>query len=179
MAGIVDGHAPIDLVAIPWGLRAAAGQAQAGEGVLRSRDAIGVRSPDAEVILLDLDRSRVALQHGHCIAIAGQLCGVLIALPNTGLGSKEPVEEPDVGGVLAAFESLQIVAVGVVLGHDAVLGRGGQHLVVGQQGRLSRTQIGKDDSAHLLAGIGAVPNELVEVAAGGLRGVPWHLPVTS
>lgn len=74
------------------------------------------------------------------------------------------------GGVLAALEALQVVAVVEVLGDDAVVGRGREHLVIRQQRWLSFAHVREDDPALFQAGVSLVADVILETAAGGFCG---------
>ncbi len=73
-----------------------------------------------------------------------------------------------VRGIDIPLVPLQVVAVVPVFGAEGVGVGHVQELVVGEEGRLARPQVRKDESAGLMAGICDLADALVEGTARGL-----------
>jgi hypothetical protein len=78
------------------------------------------------------------------------------------------MQERAVDGVDPTFQRLQVVAVQVKFGDEALLGRDPKKFVGGQQRRLAGPEVGEHQATRLLAGVGALPHPLAERAASRL-----------
>src|SRR5439155_1122787 len=131
-------------------LRTAVRQAEAGERIFGATDATAEICPNAEVVLLDardaeiLVLGRIAEIHAFAVV---QSLRMVFELLRARVGSKEPMEESNMGAVLAALEPLQIVAFVVVLGHESIGLGCREHLIVRKEGRLALAHVREDDPA--------------------------------
>src|SRR5512141_530289 len=74
-------------------------------------------------------------------------------------------------GIEIAFVALEIIALVIKLGNQHMAGRRRQRLVVGQQRRLARSHIRKDNPGTLLTWIGGLANLLAKTPVRRLAGL--------
>jgi len=78
------------------------------------------------------------------------------------------MQKRKMNGIDIAFISLKIVASVKYFGRCSVFGRYGKKLIIRQQRRLARPQVGENDAAGFLAGISAMVDFLFVDATPGL-----------
>ena len=87
------------------------------------------------------------------------------------------MQEGLVRGIDTALVALHVVAFVQPLGGQCTIERCLQEIVSGQERRLARAEIGKDDAGRLLARIGGMANFLVECAPGWLARLLQAAPI--
>ena len=176
MLGIVDRHIPKDAVAIAGGRRGDRGQVGRDEGVAPEirlvAKVVSGEDTNSEIGRLDLDvgddmRGEADDARWPVEAVAAG-AGLRVVAVELFVLAQEAVEEGHVRRIDVVLDGLHVIAVGeVFLDQRVVVGRD-QRLVMRQDRRRPEAQIGEDQAAELLAGIGRVANLLAEVAAGWL-----------
>src|SRR5215510_4914071 len=173
MVSIVDGHVPVEIVAVTGhGSRDGGqigknkvGHAKEGStlfGLSDRKDSY----PEISLFRFDL-RRRIGSVKGEGKLAIRALYSSLQVLRHICL----PVKKRDMARIQVAFIGLEIVALVINFSDQPVSRRRIERFVRGQKGRFSGTHVGKDESRHFPARIGGMVNLVTKVFVRRLAGL--------